>query len=262
MMQGRKPLVALLSVIFIIVLIGGGYLALNFHNNSGALWKIVSQKCLPGQQGKGDPAPCRLVDVRNGYVVMKDRNGPLQFLLMPTQRISGIESPAVMNPATPNFFAEAWRARHFMEERFGKPIDDKYFSLAINSPWGRSQNQLHIHISCLRPDIRQQIDTFGNRLTAAWQPVRLGNHQWLVRAVTRDELKRKSPFMYLASEIPGAREEMGHFGIAIAALQDGRRIMMVLQRNLLTMNRASAEEIQEHSCGLLYANSKPATAAL
>lgn len=256
-MQGRKPLVVVVSIVILLAVVSAGYQALTWHDNSGALWKIVSQKCVPGQQSKGDPAPCREVDLHNGFVVLKDRNGPLQFLLMPAERLSGIENPAVLNPATPNFFAEAWRARHYMEERYGKPIDEQVFSLAINSPWGRSQNQLHIHISCLRPDVRQQINAVGAQLTAAWQLLTLNNHQWQVRAITRDELKRKSPFMYLANEIPGAREEMGHYGIAIAALADGRRVMMVIQRNLLTMNRASAEEIQDHSCGQLYGTNRP-----
>ncbi|MDI8083641.1 CDP-diacylglycerol diphosphatase, partial [Salmonella enterica subsp. enterica serovar Kentucky] len=40
---------------------------------------------------------------RAGYVVFKDRHGPLQYLLMPTYRINGTESPLLLEPATPNF---------------------------------------------------------------------------------------------------------------------------------------------------------------
>jgi CDP-diacylglycerol pyrophosphatase len=50
----------------------------------------------PGQEQKGDPAPCALVDLRErdakGYVVLKDLVGATQYLLIPTARVSGIES--------------------------------------------------------------------------------------------------------------------------------------------------------------------------
>jgi CDP-diacylglycerol pyrophosphatase len=30
------------------------------------LWKLVHDKCVPDQQQRGDPAPCALVDLREG----------------------------------------------------------------------------------------------------------------------------------------------------------------------------------------------------
>ena len=44
---------------------------------------------------------------------------------------------------------------------------------------------------------------------------------------------------------------MGSYGVAIAALGDGKRVLMVVKRNLLLLNRASAEELQDHSCAIL-----------
>lgn len=123
-MQGRKRVLIAATVILILT-IGCASVAINFHFNSNTLWKIVSQKCIPNQQQNNDPTPCRQVDLYDGYVVLKDRDGPLQFLLLPTKKISGIESPDLLSPSTPNFFAEAWRARHFMEERGGSPVDDR-----------------------------------------------------------------------------------------------------------------------------------------
>ena len=138
-----------------------------------------------------------------------------------------------------------------MEEKHGAIMDDRVFSLAVNSRWGRSQNQLHIHISCLRPDIREQLDKLDDRLTAKWQSLQLGSHEYEVRTMTRDEFKRTSPFIRIANELPGARDDMGSYGIAIAVLADGRRVLMVVKRNLLRLNRASAEELQDHSCALV-----------
>lgn len=250
-MLGRRRLVITLVALGVLVTVGSIAIALNFNKNSDALWRIVSQQCVPGQEQKSRPAPCRLVNMQDGYVVLKDRNGALQFLLIPVAKITGVESQKLLNPATSNFLAEAWRARHFMEEKRGAIIDDRVFSLAINSPLGRTQNQLHIHISCLRADIRQQLDALSPRLNARWQSLKLGSHDYQVRTITRDEFKRTSPFIRIANELPGAREDMGSYGIAIAVLADGRRVLMVVKRNLLLLNRASAEELQDHSCALL-----------
>lgn len=250
-MKGRSRVLIAVAVAGIVLTAGCASIALNFKRNSDALWKTVSLKCLPNQNQNHDPTPCRKVDVRNGFVVLKDRNGPLQFLLMPVEKITGIESPILLNPSTPNFFAEAWRSRHYMEEKRGAPIADSAVAVSINSQRGRTQNQLHIHISCLRPDIRQRLDTLSASLTDLWQSEQLGEHVYQVRAVTRDETKKMSPFIRIANELPGAREEMFKYGIAIAALPDGRRALMVIKRNLLLMNKGSAEELQDHTCSIL-----------
>lgn len=68
------------------------------------LRKIVFEKCLPNYEKNQNPSPCIEVKPDAGYVVLKDINGPLQYLLMPTTHISGIESPLLLNPSTPNFF--------------------------------------------------------------------------------------------------------------------------------------------------------------
>ncbi|MFU9136401.1 CDP-diacylglycerol diphosphatase [Erwinia tasmaniensis] len=251
-MKERKRLLTGVVIAGIVATAGCASIALKYKHNSSALWAIVSQKCIPGQLKNNDPAPCRQVDVHNGFVVLKDRNGPLQFLLLPTKKIVGIESPELLNPSTPNFFAEAWHSRHFMDERYGERIDDSAIALSINSPTGRTQNQLHIHISCLRPDIRQKLNALDASLTPRWQSLQLVGHDYQVRTVTRDEFKRTSPFIRLAAELPGAHEEMGKYSIAVAALADGRRALLVVKRNLLVLNRASAEELQDHSCQILH----------
>ncbi|PPS59061.1 hypothetical protein CRX72_29320 [Pantoea sp. BRM17] len=62
-----------------------------------------------------------------------------------------------------------------------QPVSDSAFSLAINAQYGRSQNQLHIHLSCLRPEVRQQLDSQASHLHDAWQPVTINRHRYLVR---------------------------------------------------------------------------------
>lgn len=253
-MQGRRRILITLALAGLIVT-GCGSVALDYKQRSDALWNIVSEKCVPNQLHHNDPTPCRMVDLHNGYVVLKDRNGPLQYLLLPVEKITGIESPELLNPYTSNFVAEAWRARHFMAQRWGRKINDSAVALSVNSQTGRTQNQLHIHISCLRTDIRQRLDSLDSSLSAEWQAIQLGDNVYQVRAVTRDEIKRISPFVRIANELPGARDEMGKYSFAVAALSNDRRALMVVKRNLLLLNPASAEELQDHRCQLLNAAS-------
>ena len=222
-------------------------------SNPNALWNIISQKCLPNQHSNGKPAPCAQVDEQQGFVVLKDMNGPLQYLLMPTARITGMESPALLEPATPNFFSQAWAARHYMAEKYDKPIDDSNISLAINSQYGRSQNQLHIHISCLLPEVKNRLIKDGAAMGYNWQqlPDKLLGHTYLARKVTPAELNQRGAFRILAEGVPEADKKMGHFGMAMVSLQGGDFLLLASERDLLKLNNASTEEIQDHKCAVL-----------
>lgn len=222
-------------------------------SNPNALWNIISQKCLPNQQSNGKPAPCAQVDEQQGFVVLKDMNGPLQYLLMPTARITGMESPALLEPTTPNFFSQAWAARHYMAEKYGKPIDDSNVSLAINSQYGRSQNQLHIHISCLLPEVKNRLIKDGAAMGYDWQelPDKLLGHTYLARKVTPAELNQRGAFRILAEGVPEADKKMGYFGMAMVSLQGGDFLLLASERDLLKLNNASTEEIQDHDCKVL-----------
>ncbi len=218
-----------------------------------ALWRIVSRQCLPNQRQNHDPAPCAQVDEQAGFVVLKDRNGPLQYLLMPSAKITGIESPQLLQPDTANFFALAWQARHFMADQYGKPIDDAAISLAINSEYGRTQNQLHIHISCLQPAVKTRLAQLQGSFSEQWQPLPGGllGHDYLARRVTASELKQQGAFRLLAQGVAGAADKMGSYGMAMTVLPKGDFLLLAVQRDLLRLNMASAEEIQDHRCRIL-----------
>ena len=139
----------------------GGVTAAHANADPNALWTIVHDQCVPDEEASSDPAPCALVDLgggeSRGYAVLKDLVGATQFLLIPTERISGIESPALLEPEAPNYFAAAWHAGSFVDARAGVDIPRDWMSLAINSAVARTQNQFHIHIDCVRADIRESV---------------------------------------------------------------------------------------------------------
>ncbi|MBE5253719.1 CDP-diacylglycerol diphosphatase [Mixta sp. Marseille-Q2057] len=250
-MQGRRcafnPVVVLLALIITAMLVA----AFHFRKNSDALWQIVSEKCVPNLQREGQPMPCQKVDLARGYATLKDLKGPLQYLLIPVVKTTGIESPQLLDPATANYIALAWQERHLLAQRRAKPIKDRMLSLAINAQYGRTQNQLHIHISCLRPDVRQRLDVLAASLNDQWQTETLRKHRYLLRTLTTPELLQQSAFIRLATEVPNARNAMGKYGLAVASLSDGRLVLMAIERNWLLFNSGSAEELQDHSCKLL-----------
>ncbi|ELY2854824.1 CDP-diacylglycerol diphosphatase [Cronobacter dublinensis] len=222
------------------------------------LRRIVTQQCLPGERERHNPAPCAQVNLPAGYAVLKDINGPLQYLLMPLWKINGIESPLLLADNTPNFFWQAWQARRWMSEKRGDTVPDSAVSLTINSALGRTQNHLHIHISCLRPDVRAQLDAAMTAIGSRWQPFpgNLRGHDYLARRITGEELSRRSPFLMLAQEVPEAREHMGRYSLALAPLKDGAFVLLATRRNLLQLNVAHSEELQDHDCTILD-NAKP-----
>ncbi|SUG44640.1 CDP-diacylglycerol pyrophosphatase [Salmonella enterica subsp. arizonae] len=140
-----------------------------------------------------------------------------------------------------------------MSKKYGHDIPDSAVSLTVNSRLGRSQDHLHIHISCIRPDVREQLDNDLTRISTRWLPLPGGlmGHEYLARRVTESELAQRSPFMMLAEEVPEARDHMGRYGLAVVRQSDGSFVLLATQRNLLTLNRASAEEIQDHQCDIL-----------
>ena len=179
-----------------------------------ALWTIVNGQCVPDQRADADPAPCALVDLdhgeQRGYAVLKDLVGATQFLLIPTERVAGIESPQILAPDAPNYFADAWRARSFVEQRAGRALPREWMSLAINSAEARSQNQLHIHIDCVRADVRQALTAHADEVGTTWSPfpVLLAGQQYRAMAVWDQELDAVNPFRLLADDLH-AGDEMG-----------------------------------------------------
>ena len=221
-----------------------------------ALWTITHDECVPDQERYDVPAPCALVDLtggeRGGYVVLKDLVGATQFLLIPTSRIDGIESLAVLEPDATNYFAAAWRARSFVEQRAGTPIPRDWMSLAINSAVARSQNQLHVHVDCVRADVRDALWRNVGSLGPTWTPFPepLAGHDYLATVVAGDDLDGVNPFALLADGVPGARVDMGLQTLVVvgAYLGDGQPGFVLLsdRADPAAGVEAAGEELQDH----------------
>jgi CDP-diacylglycerol pyrophosphatase len=218
-----------------------------------ALWTIVHEQCVPDQETNSDPAPCSLVDLgageQRGYAVLKDLVGATQFLLIPTERIPGIESPALLKPDAPNYFAAAWDASSFVDARAGVDIPRDWMSLAINSAVARSQDQLHIHIDCVRADVREAVSRHIADVGPDWAPFPepLSGHPYLAMSVEGDTLDATNPVQLLANRT----NDMGLETLVVVGtyLRDGKPgfVLLASRADPATGNPGAGEELQDHT---------------
>jgi CDP-diacylglycerol pyrophosphatase len=225
-----------------------------------ALWKIVNGECVPHEETEQNPAPCAAVDlaegVQKGYGVLKDINGVAQFLLIPTARIGGIEDPAILAPGATNYWAAAWKARSFVDQRLHTSLPRDAIALAINSLAGRTQNQLHIHIDCVRPDVRRALAENLDKIAEVWTqfPVLLAGHAYRSIRINQENLDGVDPFHLLANDIPHSQADMGMHTLVLVgtSFADGSSGFVLLDdhADIAAGDRASGEQLQDHTCAI------------
>ena len=190
-----------------------------------ALWHVVHDLCVPLRRTTGLSAPCLAVDLRGRTAVVPDPQSTTQVLLVPTQRVTGIEDPALLAPDAPNYWQAAWEARRFVSARARRATPRDAIGMAVNSFYGRSQEQLHIHVDCVRPDVRAQLAAAAPRLsTREWKLVSVGGGLWRVREVAGEDLAQADPFALLAAAGAHTAAHMEQQTLAVIGgrLADGR----------------------------------------
>jgi CDP-diacylglycerol pyrophosphatase len=204
--------------------------------HSNALWVVVDTGCNKGL----NLLPSLQCDRARGEAILKDRCGATHYLLIPTERRAGIESPELLRDDEPDYFADAWAARDRVIAASGRSdvrIDE--IGLAINSRWGRSQDQLHIHIDFVNPKVRDAIGQW-RRQGASRSSIALFGHSY--RIIHVESLQHPSPFQRTASAADTlSQREMN----TIAVLSDGASGFYLLfgRVDLAALDRGHAEEI-------------------
>lgn len=222
--------------------------------NPDALWGIIQRDCA------GDAAPrgsCLAVaaEAHRRDVLLKDSHGHYQFLLLPLDRVSGIESPALLRAGAPNYFAAAWAARSHTEQALGRALPRDVASLALNSPHGRSQHQLHIHVDCLRADVLGQLRRLQPAIGSDWQPLPepLRGHAYLARQLPGAELTA-NPVRLLAAHLADPAD-IGNWSLVVVGRTDAAGapgfVLLATRLDLAAGNKASGEELQDHACAVL-----------
>ena len=228
-----------------------------------ALWNLVDQRCVPAAMAGRPTLPtCSEVDLApdraHGWVVLKDLRGRLQFLLIPTEKITGIESPVLEVDDATNYFAKAWDARLYMDRLNGSAVPRDAVSLAINSRLTRSQNQLHIHVSCVRPDLRARLIAAQSDIGADWSALPGGwlRHRWFVRRIDEASLAAINLFADVADHVPDAAAGMPLETIGVVAenFSDGTAGFVLMASRVDPQDRSSGsaeDDLQDHGCAIL-----------
>jgi CDP-diacylglycerol pyrophosphatase len=235
------------------------------------LWIVVHDGCVPDQLNSHDPKPCARVDlddgVDKGFVILKDIFGTTQYLLIPTARIPGIESLIILAPDAPNYFADAWDARTYVDDALHQTLPREDIALAINSVAGRSQDQLHIHVDCIQPDVQAALQKQARSIRKRWTrlTVELSGHRYWAMWVDGENLGANNPFRLLAKGLPGAAQDMGDRTLVVVGATRARGAMgfVILEDQVDENNHDSAngEELLDHGCSIATAAAAATAAA-
>ncbi len=244
-------LAASLPGVVVGTLLGAAHsVAASFDEN--ALWKIVNGLCVVDEKHLHSPAPCASVDLSGGEeagsAILKDINGKTQFLLIPTRRVTGIEDPLIGTAAAPNYWRAAWAARALVAKNAGRDLPREDIGLAINGVGARSQDQLHIHVDCVRADVRAALQTGAAEIGDQWGDFRLLGRVYRARRIDGEE-PEPDPFRLLAEDrpsLPLANNSLAVIGVRFSGGAPG----FVLLAEKAQHGKTHAEDLLDHSCAL------------
>jgi CDP-diacylglycerol pyrophosphatase len=172
--------------------------------------------------------------------------------LIPTDRVTGIEDPSILSERAPNYWEAAWDARRFVDQRAGRQLTDDQVALAINSQFSRSQNQLHIHIDCIRPDVRNVLRQLQPQIGASWMRATVSGQDYEVRWLSADDLKSRNLFSVVAEHLQSG-QTMGAETVVLAGAigQDGSSgLDLLVGRAGVGGNQGNGERLEDHGCGI------------
>jgi len=214
-----------------------------------ALWKIVDLRCVPSQQATGTPGQCTAVDLDKRYVILKDIVGRSQHLLIPTDRVTGIESPLVFAPHARDYWADAWAARLYVEKSVKRSLPDNQLGLEINSRYRRTQNQLHIHIDCMHSEVSAALARHAKDAPGEWRWDTLNGSRYRIMRVTA-LTQASDPFRLVARDNKDAEamamQTILMTGAGPSADKDGW--LVVNSGTEVDNGTGSAEGLLDHAC--------------
>jgi CDP-diacylglycerol pyrophosphatase len=224
-------------------------------HDPNALWQIVHLDCAPAARTANRTGICSAVDLSRGYAILKDRNGMAQHLLIPTARLKGIESPQILAPNAENYWADAWRARSFVQSSLKaahrEPLKDNQIGLEINSAYRRSQEQLHIHIDCMRDTAIDALARHRSDAPGHWSWDTIDGTRYRIMHVSGPALD-VNPFDIVARDKQGADEMAAQTILAAGAGPSAERDgwLILSSGSDLEGGTGSAETLLDHQCNV------------
>ncbi len=220
------------------------------------LWRVV-QTCVATHDLTGLAFPCLAVDTtggaERGFAVLRAPFDKSHIVVSPTVRTIGIEAERLRGPAAADYFADAWAARHFATEGLARPPERADLALAVNSRLGRSQDQLHIHVDCIRPKVRQALaDQASDLDTRRWTRIAVmprAPRYWALALQTAD-LGGINIFDLVANGLSITPADMDDTTIVVVGTAGAKPGFVVLARQRIqnSSDEAHGEALMDHSC--------------
>lgn len=197
---------AALASLTLVVTVGAAYAGVT----RDTLW-VVTRTCVAAQATFGKPFPCLHVDLgshdRPGFAVLKAPLLKTEVVVMPTDRIAGLEDHSLQTASGASYWRAATEARHFVTDALRGWIDISDLAFAVNSQGGRSQDQLHIHIDCVQPAVRATLRANTRVFTSEWRPLpfSLERQRYYGKFIPAAALNGLNPFAQL-TRLPGPHD--------------------------------------------------------
>lgn len=215
-----------------------------------ALWAVVNM-CVANHRITGSAWPCLTREATPGgreIVVLQAPLEPGHILVVPTQRIAGLESPELAGEPGIDYLEAAWRLRDRAAAHVGGGGGWSDFGVAINGPWQRTQKQLHVHVECLFPRAAVALASMRTIPAGPWVALD-GYRRTFVRRWPHADLKgldfRRD--LYDAMPLPADRDESRiNLGAAGIVGPGGQHEFL-----LLYSTGRSLEYLLDRHCGLL-----------
>jgi CDP-diacylglycerol pyrophosphatase len=230
---------------------------LAYAEDPNILWNIVHGQCVPAYNSSEQYTPCTLVDGQERSVVYKVDGDLYQYLILPTDKITGIEDPLLLSDATKPYFYQAWRSRELVSAKLNGHIREQDMALAVNAINSRSQNQLHIHLSCLSPKVRAVLDTIDMRqFDHKWQPLGkpLGGNNYSAIKLTSSELSKVNVFKLVHERVRQQGKEMQYSTIGLVNL-DKDNLLLLTASGSASSPVGAETDLLDHTCALSQRNS-------
>lgn len=191
---------------------------------------------------------CRSYDAADEFIILKDnsRKKPAAYLIIPTAKITGIDDRQIFAPPFVDFWAYGWQQAQIYVKKPAAEI-----ALAINSRPGRTQDQLHIHLACVRPEVAQSLARNAARIgssPATALQLALGPDHHIYRVIKVPGLTAADSPYNLVAGMPGAAADMADQSIAVVG-STTLGLYYVLDTVAEGADSGSAEELLDQYCG-------------
>ena len=224
----------------------------------GVLWRVV-QACVADHDLTGSAFPCLAIDVTGGldrgYAVLRAPFVKSHTIVTPLVETIGIEAPRLRGPGAPDYFADAWTARGYATRGLPRAPGRADFALAVNSRVGRSQDQLHIHIDCIRPKVRDALARDAAEIgTGRWTSLKVMPYapRYWAKGVPGETLAGVNVFDLVADGLHVSPDDMDDITIVLVGSDDvgGKPGFVVLARKRLAhvYDEGHGEALMDHSC--------------